>query len=440
MKSRKKELFLFTLIDYKAMEEYFEKKALEGWMISKINTFTMEFKKIEPKKLKFFVDIHPYISPFESHDEEAIENHRNIFEKRGWKFLLSCDKLQIFFCDEEDNIPSKKIEELEDKDILKKAFFSLEVLPIFILIPVLLLSLRGLFPISYDKLFTNTSIATTVMLPLLLIPVLIYAFYYGFWFLKARKHLKKGISIPKTSLKSALVRGFIYYILIAFIALVYLVSLTLDIIGGFTFPIFFLLVPIIGIGVVYYYKKKNYTSKRGRTKNIMLFTSLLLMITMLVSIFAIGMIISNNRFVEAMLGMKNELPEKYEALKLKDFGIDKEPRVKRFSQKSSIIVPESYEYHELSTEGKIRTYYYKAVNSDVADYIYEGMLKEEGSLMYREIIKAPEQTWNSERAFYLKEDRSMIILLKENTVILIDGDMDLSNQNIIEISVKKLEI
>src|SRR6056297_1844955 len=325
MKSRKKELFLFTLIDYKAMEEYFEKKALEGWMISKINTFTMEFKKIEPKKLKFFVDIHPYISPFESHDEEAIENHRNIFEKRGWKFLLSCDKLQIFFCDEEDNIPSKKIEELEDKDILKKAFFSLEVLPIFILIPVLLLSLGGLFPISYDKLFTNTSIATTIISPLILIPVGLYAAYYTYWFIKSRMQIKKEHPIPRTSIKAVLIRGITFYTLIGIISLIYLISLTLDIIGGFTFPIFFTLVPIIGFGVVYYYKKKNYTSKRGRTKNIMLFTALLLMITMVVSIFAIGMIISNNRFVEAMLGMKNELPEEYEALKLKDFGLEMEP-------------------------------------------------------------------------------------------------------------------
>jgi len=440
MKNRKKEFFLFTMIDYKAMEEYFENKAEDGWLIDKINTFTMEFKKTEPKKLKFFVDIHPYISPFESHDEEIIKNYRNIFEERGWKFLLSCDKLQIFFCDKEDNIPSKKVEGLEEKSILKKTFFSLEVLPIFILIPVLLLSLGGLFPISYDKLFTNTSIATTIISPLLLIPVGLYATYYTYWFIKSRMQIKKEHSIPRTSIKAVLIRGITFYTLIGIISLIYLISLTLDIMGGFTFPIFFALVPIIGVGVVYYYKKKNYTSKRGRTKNIMLFTALLLMITMVVSIFAIGMIISNNRFVEAMLGMKNELPEEYEALKLKDFGLEMEPRVKRFSQKSSFVVPKSYEYHELSTEGTIRTYFYKAVNSNIAEYIYEEMLKREASLLYRKPIKASVDIWNSDKAFYLKEDKSMVILLKENIVILIDGDRDLSNQEIINTSVNKLEI
>lgn len=440
MKERKKEFFLFTLIDYKAMEEYFEKKALEGWIINKINTFTMEFKKSEPKKLKIFVDIHPYISPFESYDEKKIESYRNTFEDRGWNFLLTCDKFQIFYYDKEDNIPSKKIEKNEDKNTLKKAFFSLEILPIFVLIPILLLSLGGLFPIRYDKLFTNTSIATTVISPLLLIPVGIYAIYFTYWFIKSRIRIKKEHPIPKTSIKSVLIRGILFYTLIGIISLIFLISLTLDIIGGFTFPIFFALVPIIGVGVVYYYKKKNYTSKRGRTKNIMLFTSLLLMITMVVSIFAIGMIISNNRFVEVMLGMKNELPEEYEALELKDFGLEKEPRVKRFSQKSSIVVPESYEYHELSTEGTIRTYFYNIVNSDIAGYIYDEMVKREGSLLYRTVLEAQEEDWNSEKAFYLKEDKSMIVLLKDKTVILIDGDIDLSNQEVISKSLKKLEI
>lgn len=49
MADRKKRIpYVFTLLDYKAMGEYFEKQALKGWMIEKINPFTMEFKRIDP--------------------------------------------------------------------------------------------------------------------------------------------------------------------------------------------------------------------------------------------------------------------------------------------------------------------------------------------------------------------------------------------------------
>lgn len=77
------------------------------------------------------------------------------------------------------------------------------------------------------------------------------------------------------------------------------------------------------------------------------------------------------------------------------------------------MVPKSYEYHELSSEGTIRTHYYEVINRDIAEFIFEGMLQREGSLLYRSIKKAPETDWGVDRAYYLKDDQSMILLLKD---------------------------
>jgi hypothetical protein len=268
----------------------------------------------------------------------------------------------------------------------------------------------------------------------------VYSIYYLRWFLKAKKNIKENLPIPKTSINSALLRGRIYYGLVILMTIIYLLLFIIDFTGGLRFPLFYILVPTIGIGVIMWYKKKKYTAKRSRSQNIVLFSSLILLIGMVLSLVTIGLIFSNSGFVEILLGIENEIPNDYKVLKLNHFGIEEEPRVKRFSQSSSIKVPKSYEYHELGEDGKVRTYFYEAADSETAEYIFQGMLEKEGSLMFRKIVEASKEIWNADRAYYLKEDKSMVILLKDNNVVLLDGNMDFSKSENIKTAAKQLGI
>jgi len=63
------------------------------------------------------------------------------------------------------------------------------------------------------------------------------------------------------------------------------------------------------------------------------------------------------------MGISPDVPEGYKVIRLEDFGLQENPDIKAFSKKSSIIVPESYEYHEVSSEGTIRTRYYEVVKN-----------------------------------------------------------------------------
>lgn len=49
MKDRKRQLFLYSFYDQTAMQNHFEKMALEGWLIEKITPYFLQFRRIDPE-------------------------------------------------------------------------------------------------------------------------------------------------------------------------------------------------------------------------------------------------------------------------------------------------------------------------------------------------------------------------------------------------------
>ena len=439
MNDRKKRIpFVFTLLDYKAMEEYFEMQAAKGWMLDKINSFTMEFQKIEPRAIKFAVDVFPYISAFDSYNSQAIKDYRDLCEKTGWTYVTSSNKLQVFCTEDTESYIPLQTDPVEEERIIKKAFYSLEVLLMFIIFPILFLSLGGLFPFQYDKLFVNSDIVRTIMLPLLLIPVSVYVIYYGLWFWRAKRNIKEGLSLPKTSVKSAVFRGRFHLIISSIVLVIYISAVIVDAVNGHPFPLFFLVIPVAGAGEGIWFRKKGLASNRSRKKNIAIFVFLIIGIVTVFNVFVFGRIGSQNNIAHNLVGISSEVSDGYKVIRLEDFGLEENPEIKAFSKKSSIIVPESYEYHEVSSESTIRTRYYEVVNDDISEYIFEEMLKREGSLLYRDIIEAPASDWGVDRAYYLKEDKTMILLLMDNVVMMLENEMGFSNEDVIDISKERL--
>ena len=58
-KDTKRELFIFSTVDYFSLKEHFEDMARKGWLIDKIKYSFAVYKKIEPSDLTFSVDIYP---------------------------------------------------------------------------------------------------------------------------------------------------------------------------------------------------------------------------------------------------------------------------------------------------------------------------------------------------------------------------------------------
>lgn len=220
----------------------------------------------------------------------------------------------------------------------------------------------------------------------------------------------------------------------------YLGAVIADAIGGHTFALIFLLIPVGGVAFGIWYRKKILGKVRSRVKNITIFLGALLGLALLSALFTFGIVSSRGDIFVSAAGFSNELPERYAALKLEDFGMLDEPHTTAFSKASSFVVPTSYEYHEISEEGVIRTRYYKARSSNTAAYIFQGMLEREGSLLYRSIKTAPASAWNADRAYYLKDDKTMILFLKDDLIILLDSKFDFSLPEVIAACQSKLEL
>lgn len=421
------------------MEEYFEKMAVKGWMIEKIGAFTARFKKIEPKKLKFTVDIFPYITVFDSPNSRNARDYRELCEESGWHFVTSANKFQIFYADADENLTPIQTDSMVEEKIIRKSIFGSEFLAFFLCLPALFFGFGSLFPFDYSKLFTNISIVTTIYFPVLLLPIAVYTGYYILWIWKAKRNIRNGLPLPRTTLKAARIRGIILLGVAAFLILLMLIAVVADVTGGYTLPIFAFLLPMVGILIGIWYKKTISNKERSRGKNIMIFAVTILSIWLIFTVFTIGILSSPSAF-GGFTGRQNELPDQYIALELTDFGMQEMPHVKNFSKTASFVVPINQDYYEVSSEGAIRTKYIQAINEKIAKYIFDGMLKREGSLIYRLVSEAPADSWNVDKAYYINNDKTMILLLKDETVLYLNGKFDFSQPDIIKLSRDKLEL
>ena len=66
-----------------------EEMAGRGWMLEKIGSVFWQYRKTEPKKLKFAVYYYPKASEFDPYPSEAQERFNDYCEYTGWKLAAS---------------------------------------------------------------------------------------------------------------------------------------------------------------------------------------------------------------------------------------------------------------------------------------------------------------------------------------------------------------
>ena len=115
---------------------YLEEMAKKGWLLESISSMYAKFKKIEPKNIKYTIDIIGNISTYEVLDEESLKEYRDKKESEGWKFLYDYNNMQIFYSEynnEEFLVTSK--DQWKVKEIFKNSLFEvfIRMLPILFL-------------------------------------------------------------------------------------------------------------------------------------------------------------------------------------------------------------------------------------------------------------------------------------------------------------------
>ena len=82
--------------EYKALELYLENKSLKGWELQSIQGGLLKFKRIEPRRIKYHVDIMDSISVWDGKNSEKSLECRENYKSLGWQFVCEGGKIQIY--------------------------------------------------------------------------------------------------------------------------------------------------------------------------------------------------------------------------------------------------------------------------------------------------------------------------------------------------------
>lgn len=105
MKKTKRQLTMYTFMDFPAMERHLEKMAARGWMIEKADSPIWRFRWIEPKKVHFAVTFFPKASAYDPGPSEEQRTLWDFAEQSGWKLAAQAAQWQFFYNEAEAPVP-----------------------------------------------------------------------------------------------------------------------------------------------------------------------------------------------------------------------------------------------------------------------------------------------------------------------------------------------
>ena len=183
----------------KALEEYLEDKALEGWMLEDIICGFLIFKKNKPQKCKFAVDIFT-----DNNKDEYIE----YCEAGGWKYLFQHDKFLIFYTEDKIITPIQTDEEIVLKKVRKSILRSLlyNIFLIGLMISNLFTGEKNGYGF-FSEISDNGALLVMASLIIIIIGAVIDTVKDGLWYFKSNRAFKLNENINYPSLKSLKVKN-----------------------------------------------------------------------------------------------------------------------------------------------------------------------------------------------------------------------------------------
>ena len=186
-----KKVFLHTAYDLKTIEDYLENMAANGLMFVKQVGIFFYFKKCEPSKLRFCVDVFGKASMFDSRPEADTLDYITYCEESGWHYLYSSGKLQYFFTEDENATPIQTDNSMRLKLINSQTMVNDGVTWIILSILALMQLLSGLFyrNLAQTLIQFNGTFIVYTLLPLIILPQIVRYLYF---YIKNRRRVACG--------------------------------------------------------------------------------------------------------------------------------------------------------------------------------------------------------------------------------------------------------
>ncbi len=438
----------FLSLDYKAIEEYLEEMASKGWMLEKVGRWSAQFRSMEAKKLKFYVDIFKDGGPFSPENTEEAEEYRNLCKESGWNFITSRDYLQFFYAEEDTNPTPIQTDDALEQEIVKSTLWKTELISLIILIAFSIKITTLYLPTEYRYLLSFVGVAG-ILFPLLTISVASPVIYSLIRTVKARKDLSRGLPIEKPTLASARKRMILLHYITIAIAIIFIFAFAIDTFFRPEVVSISLSGPLIGIiiGLItrFFIKKKSKDKKDSVLYVTFAILGVLFIVAITNSIFShIG---SSPSYKKATI------PQGYPIITMSDLSEDSAQGIlvsSEFNRGMSPIVAKHFSYSELWDDGgkrdSIYIKYYKCINPYFAEMIFNGIVAElkEGikykgmrlfqrALIYDEEMK---NLWDVDN-FVLTKERDELIVQKGNIVVNLTASFDLEDSRVREVTIDK---
>ena len=96
MKNTKRRMELFAFYDYTGIQAHLEAMAAKGWMVEKLTTWYWQYRRMEPRALRFAVTYFPTASSFDAGPTEGQQVYQDYCAEAGWRPVTQWGQMQIF--------------------------------------------------------------------------------------------------------------------------------------------------------------------------------------------------------------------------------------------------------------------------------------------------------------------------------------------------------
>lgn len=194
MGGKNKKITFFDFLPYECdvAEVYLEEMAEKGWLLESIHGAFLKFKKIEPCKVKYTVDVQHKISELDYSDSDIALEYREYYNAAGWNYVCQKGKIQVFYTEDYRNTTPIQSQEEKFKSVFKASLNRILSSLVLILLFVLNLSMQ-LFTGSVDlTLATNIGVLSVLSMASIVFINIILIISFFIWAFKAWVHLRKG--------------------------------------------------------------------------------------------------------------------------------------------------------------------------------------------------------------------------------------------------------
>ncbi len=435
----KKVFKVYSVVEYKNIGNYLSEMARKGWLLTGIKNLLYNFEKVEPIELDFNVVILSEKDAFDYHDPDSDNTLKEFCTDSGWTYCTGTPAFQIFYKKKESTVVPIHTDESEEYKYIKKTFIKTELFISFLMLLSIFQFISGIKYFDYETIFSNAELIS-IILPLIMMLIVINVLYIPIvWLIRNKTNLDNNR--PLTHFSDAFVkRKYRFYFILMGLYLVLLVvsfSDSFSRAGVIVLPMLlvFILPMIAAVVMIKRFKKV----KKSRRRNILMYVGVSILV-MVVSLSAVTLYITSRPHNEFEDVVSDET-----VLEFSDFG-DYLVKANHMRKKGSIFTPVYLEYYESIRDGNldigyIDTTYIECSSDKVVDYVVKNMLIDNERYMSNSgYVSLSNETWSIDQGYYLSDNRSMVLLVKDNRILTIRSDMDFEDTRIIEICKTKLEL